>query len=91
MALYHWHTLMCFVMLCSLGPCWDLHVHTAAHHSHAESGGACSQRASFTLRRRMAELRKAERAALLAALVAYQLPTSGHEGYAKASTTHVNG
>ena len=39
------------------------------------------------LRRRMAELKKAERAALLAALIAYVLPTDGHEGYAKASAT----
>jgi hypothetical protein len=37
------------------------------------------------LRRRMAELRKAERAALMAALVAYELPADGHEGYAKVS------
>ena len=33
--------------------------------------------------RRLAELRKGERAALLTALVEYALPATGHEGYAK--------
>ncbi len=52
---------------------------------HAVSVTACDQCASMMLRRRMAELRKAERAALMAALVAYELPADGHEGYAKVS------
>jgi hypothetical protein len=37
--------------------------------------------------RKVSEMRKAERAALLAALTEYRLPASGHEGYAKAEVT----
>lgn len=37
--------------------------------------------------RKLAELRKSERAALVAALTQYALPITGHEGYAKAEVS----
>ncbi|PRW59453.1 hypothetical protein C2E21_1555 [Chlorella sorokiniana] len=43
--------------------------------------------AGVPLDRKLAELRKSERAELVAALTQYALPITGHEGYAKAEVT----
>jgi predicted flavoprotein YhiN len=37
--------------------------------------------------RKLSELRKEERVALLALLSGYQIPVTGHQGYAKAEVT----